>query len=173
MQNLRLRKSWSCVHSKLLCFLCFSLKMQIILGFSPLRSLNSQSSIGIRINKLYLQNLCTNLENISETFHNAISRNDCETSLKNLTEAVRHAPTCREFWDHLKSLGPKRKHIIPCEVYDEDGNVRTDRSFVDNSWTRDFSNLYNAQNSQEFDDQFYDIMLQHKTFLEDNMKKTL
>ena len=44
--------------------------------------------------ELYLQNLCTNLENISETFHNAISRNDCETSLKILTEAVRNAATC-------------------------------------------------------------------------------
>ena len=44
--------------------------------------------------ELYLQNLCTNLENISETFHNAISRNDCETSLKILTEAVRNGATC-------------------------------------------------------------------------------
>ena len=70
----------------------------------------------------------------------------------------------REFWDHLKSLLPKRKHTIPCVGYDEDGNVRTDRSFVDGAWTRDFSNLNNAQNSQDFDDQFYDILLQHKTF---------
>ena len=29
----------------------------------------------------------------------------------------------REFWDHLKSLGPKRKHTVPYEVYDEDGNL--------------------------------------------------
>ena len=79
----------------------------------------------------------------------------------------------REFWDHLKSLGPKRKHTVPYEVYDEDGNVRTDSSFVDSTWTRDFSNLYNAQNTQDFDYQFYDNMLQHKRLLEDNMKDPL
>ena len=79
----------------------------------------------------------------------------------------------REFWDHLKSLGPKRKHSVPCEVYDESGNVRTDRSFVDSTWTQDFSNLYNAQNTQDFDDQFYDNLIQHKTLLEDAMKDPL
>ena len=79
----------------------------------------------------------------------------------------------REFWDHLKSLGPKRKQTVPCEVYDEGGNNRTDRSFVDSTWTRDFSNLYNEQNTQDFNDQFYNDMLQHKTLLEDNMKDPL
>ena len=79
----------------------------------------------------------------------------------------------REFWDHLKSLGPKRKQTVPCEVYDEGGNIRTDRSFVDSTWTRDFSNLYNEQNTQDFNDQFYNNMLQHKTLLEDNMKDPL
>ena len=79
----------------------------------------------------------------------------------------------REFCDHLKSLGPKRKYTVPYEVYDEDGNVRTDSSFDDSTWIRDFSNLYNAQNTQDFDYQFYDNMLQHKRLLEDNMKYPL
>ena len=39
----------------------------------------------------------------------------------------------REFWDHRKSLGPKRKNSVPCKVYDESGNVRSDRSFVDST----------------------------------------
>ena len=51
--------------------------------------------------------------------------------------------------------------------------MRTDSSFVDSTWTRDFSNLYNAQNTQDFDYQFYDNMLQHKRLLEDNMKDPL
>ena len=75
--------------------MCFSLKMRIILGFSP-TSQPEQPEFYWNPDKqeLYLQNLCTNLENISETFHNAFSRNDCETSLKILTEAVRNAATC-------------------------------------------------------------------------------
>ena len=79
----------------------------------------------------------------------------------------------KEFWDHLKSLGPKRKHSIPYEVYDEAGNVQSDISFVDSSWTREFSNMYNNQDTQDFDNQFYDHMLQHKLFLEDAMKDPL
>ncbi|MEW8545022.1 MAG: reverse transcriptase domain-containing protein, partial [Candidatus Thiodiazotropha sp.] len=78
----------------------------------------------------------------------------------------------REFWSHLKNLGPKRKQSVPCEVYDSDGNICTDPNFVDNIWTRDFSNLYNTQND-EFDQEFYDNMLQHKRLLEDNMRDPL
>ena len=29
----------------------------------------------------------------------------------------------RKFWDHLRSLGPKRKHDIPFEMYDDTGNI--------------------------------------------------
>ena len=44
--------------------------------------------------ELYLQNLCTNLENISERFNNSVSNNDCETSLKILSEAINKAAVC-------------------------------------------------------------------------------
>ena len=46
------------------------------------------------------------------------------------------------------------------------------QNFVENIWTRDFSNLYNAQN-EEFNHVFYDDMLQHKRLLEDNMRDSL
>ena len=28
----------------------------------------------------------------------------------------------KEFWSHLKNLGPKRQQSVPCEIYDADGN---------------------------------------------------
>ena len=73
----------------------------------------------------------------------------------------------KAFWTHLKNSGPKRMQSVSCEVYDADGNVCTDQNFVENTWTHDFSNLYNAQN-EEFDHVFYDDMLQHKRLLENN-----
>ena len=112
-----------------------------------------------------------------------ISRNKFDKLLRSTDRAYRRGlmidieADCtdnpKEFWDHLKSLGPKRKHSVPYEVYDEAGNVRSDRSFVDSTWTREFSNLYNNQDTQHFDNQFYDHMLQHKLFLEDDMKDPL
>ena len=79
----------------------------------------------------------------------------------------------KEFWEHLKNLGPKRKQNIPTAVYDENGNVQTDRNFVNHTWSRDFSNLYNTQDQTEFDSKFYDEMLQHKRLLEDNLNDPL
>ena len=72
-----------------------------------------------------------------------------------------------------KNLGPKRKQNIPTVVYDENGNVQTDRNFVNHTWSRDFSNLYNTQDQTDFDSKFYDEMLQHKRLLEDNLNDPL
>ena len=79
----------------------------------------------------------------------------------------------KKFWEHLKNLGPKRKQNIPTAVYDENGNVQTDRNFVNHTWSRDFSKLYNTQDQTEFDSKFCDEMLQHKWLLEDNLNDPL
>jgi hypothetical protein len=76
----------------------------------------------------------------------------------------------REFWNHIKQLGPKRKSSIPLEVYDDNGNIISDEEFVFNKWTNEFGKLYNFnENSVEFDNEFYENILREKSFLESNM----
>lgn len=76
----------------------------------------------------------------------------------------------KAFWDHIKHLGPKRTGTVPLEVYDEDQNVNSDEDFVFQTWSKEFENLYNpGENSENFDNQFYERILNDKLFLEDCM----
>ena len=79
----------------------------------------------------------------------------------------------RKFWDHIKHLGPKRKDIVPMEVYNDDGTINTDSKFVFKKWSSDFESLYNADDTENFDNQFYENILQSKSFLEDRMQEPL
>ena len=80
-------------------------------------------------------------------------RNDFKTALKFFLKTIQ---VCRkratnveqvstenpkEFWDHIKQLGPKRKGSIPMEVYGYDENINSDENFVFQKWLSDFENL--------------------------------
>ena len=65
----------------------------------------------------------------------------------------------REFWKHIKSLGPKKKsNQIPFEVYcyDENGKqyLSNDQNTVLDTWKYDFENLYNLDGEQHIDGDF-------------------
>ena len=55
------------------------------------------------------------------------------------------------------------------EVYDDNGNVCDDNKTVFETWHTDFNGVYNPNNEIDYDQTFYDNILQHKRLLEDNM----
>ena len=60
-----------------------------------------------------------------------------------------------KFWQCIKDLGPKKKNIIPLEVYNENGDVVYDKQSVLKVWKSDYSELYNqTENDGNFDDNF-------------------
>ena len=60
-----------------------------------------------------------------------------------------------EFWQHIKSLGPRKQNIIPMKVNTEEGVVDTTDDVL-NEWQREFSNLYNYEpNNSEYDVNFF------------------
>ncbi len=74
----------------------------------------------------------------------------------------------RKFWNHINKLGPDRRHSIPWEVYDEDGNVSYDKNTVLLKWEEEYRKLFN-DNSGSFDEEFYTRILDSKAHIERNM----
>ncbi len=74
----------------------------------------------------------------------------------------------REFWKMLKKLGPKRKHSILWEVYDNEGQINCDKDYVLNKWKEDYIALFN-DNNDVYDDQFKTEVLNTKSHLERGM----
>ena len=72
----------------------------------------------------------------------------------------------REFWDHIKNLGPRSKTKIPDEVL-INGTVSREPDDIKEFWKNEFSKLYNKQDS-ELGDQ-YNQFLREKTRLENLM----
>ena len=61
-----------------------------------------------------------------------------------------------KFWETLKNLGPRKRNVIPFEIYNEDGNLTSTHNEVLNKWKSDFDQLYSFNpESEEFDDDFY------------------
>ena len=52
----------------------------------------------------------------------------------------------KEFWAHLKKLGPRRADTIPMEVYNDSHEIVCDSESVLNKWKDSFSELYNTSN---------------------------
>ena len=63
-----------------------------------------------------------------------------------------------KFWKYVKNLGPKSKQSIPMEVI-VDGQIVTEESEVLQKWKSDFEQLYQANNTNMFDDNFRDSVL--------------
>jgi len=77
------------------------------------------------------------------------------------------------FWNQLKNLGPKRKHHIPEEIYDDHGQIQNDWYSVSSKWSNEFEGLYNQSDTNEFDDNFFNNIKQEKLFYEDQMLEPL
>ena len=56
----------------------------------------------------------------------------------------------REFWNKIKTLGPRKSTNIPMEVYNENGEILTDEQSVLNCWKTDFENIYNNDSFDSF-----------------------
>ena len=77
----------------------------------------------------------------------------------------------KEFWKHIKNLGPSKKSNIPIKINTPTGFC-TNEKIVLQKWKDDFSTLYNAPDDQNFDDEFFNEIKQRKHFLEDNLEET-
>ena len=77
----------------------------------------------------------------------------------------------REFWKHIKSLGPVKKQSIPECVRISDEEVTSDENIVINRWEKDFKLLYDRPTEVmgNFDENFYNNIVNLKDMLEHNM----
>ncbi len=78
----------------------------------------------------------------------------------------------RKFWKYIQKLGPRKKGDIPWEVYDDDGNICTDRETVLNRWKADYCHLLN-DNPGEYDNVFYENIKTAKEHQEREMQDPL
>ncbi len=69
------------------------------------------------------------------------------------------ALTIQLFWNYIKKLGPRYNPDIPQEVYDDEGNVKTDIDSVLSKWKAEYERLYKSDGTQ-FDNAFYNQILQ-------------
>ena len=67
-----------------------------------------------------------------------------------------HTENPKTFWEQIKNLGPHSKPEIPLKVYDESGNKIGDTNYVLHKWKSDFSSLLNNEDSDQFDNEFYE-----------------
>ena len=77
-----------------------------------------------------------------------------------------------EFWHKIKSLGPKKKYIIPMEIINNDGTLETNSTVVLNQWKNEFYNLY-KNILGVYDDDFKEISKHFMLFNEDKMTNPL
>ena len=75
-----------------------------------------------------------------------------------------------EFWNKIRSLGPRKNNEIPTKVR-IDGVLYNDEATVKSKWKQDFSNLLNGNNITvaQFNDEFLQHVVNHKRELESNM----
>jgi len=78
-----------------------------------------------------------------------------------------------EFWRKIKKLGPRNSKTIPIEIVNESGSTVRDENLVFEKWKRDFHNLYNCDDTSDFDEIVYDRAKAHKLLIENNMEDPL
>ncbi len=79
----------------------------------------------------------------------------------------------RQFWEQIKRLGPKKTFEIPMAVISENGEINKDQSDVLKKWEADFKSLFNKAKASEnanFDETFYEEVMQYKNDLEIHMR---
>ena len=100
-------------------------------------------------------------------------RNTERKYYRNYTEQLEEINTNdpKQFWEHIKKLGPQHRTNIPLKVYNDDGvTLNSDIDFVLQTWQTDFSALLNQPEHTEFDDSFLHDSLTEKQELEREMK---
>ena len=74
----------------------------------------------------------------------------------------------KDFWNQIKSLGPRKQNSIPMTVRTPHG-ITSDRDAVLNKWENDFSDLLNRRNDNNiYDDEFYRNCMSEKSRMEEN-----
>ena len=79
----------------------------------------------------------------------------------------------REFWNKIKTLGPRKSTNTPMEVYNENGETLTDEQSVLNCWKTDFEKIYNNDSFDSLNSEFQRKALSHKRLLEDRILDSL
>ena len=74
----------------------------------------------------------------------------------------------KQFWQHIKNLGPSTRKDIPEQVYNDEGSLVSDKNHVLNKWKHEFDILYNkpVDTGGIFDEQFYNWAKAEKSYLE-------
>ena len=74
----------------------------------------------------------------------------------------------KQFWQHIKNLGPSTPKDIPEQVYNDEGSLVSDKNHVLNKWKYEFDILYNkpVDAGGIFDEQFYNWAKAEKSYLE-------
>ncbi len=78
----------------------------------------------------------------------------------------------RKFWNYIQKLGPRKKNSIPWEVYDEFGNICSDRETVLKKWKTEYCHLLN-DNPGSYDEEFYEFIIRDKEHQEREMQDPL
>ncbi len=68
----------------------------------------------------------------------------------------------REFWSALKNLGPRKTNNIPMQIYNDEGNIIVEIDEVMAKWKFDFNTLFQGYDTNEFNPQFYNYILNEK-----------
>ena len=76
----------------------------------------------------------------------------------------------REFWKHVKSLGPRKSNKVPLKVY-ENGVLTNNLNDVLYNWKHEFETLYNRpmENMNDQEQQYYERIQQTKINRENEM----
>ncbi len=78
----------------------------------------------------------------------------------------------KQFWSYIKKLGPRYTPGIPQEVYDDDGNIKSDIDSVLDKWKTEYEKLYKTDGTQ-FDNEFYNQIIELLRNAENRMNDPL
>ena len=101
-------------------------------------------------NKLFVE-FKTN-QNLFDKRLRQIERNYNYSKITHIENVCTKNP--KEFWHHIKNLGPRQHTSIPTTVKDSSGNLISDPDAVCNQWKNEFESLYNNPNNDMFDNEF-------------------
>ena len=114
----------------------------------------------------YLRNIYVTKRKLFDKCLRKCERKYNEKVVNDIEEVCLNDP--RNFWNHIKSLGPRNKTEIPLMVYDEKGDVNSDLAVVLDKWRNEFSDLLNRPDVDLFDDNFFHECLLEKEIMENN-----
>ncbi len=106
------------------------------------------------------QHLRTRFNNSSSIFHRELRKAERahNRTVRNEIESV-CTENPKQFWSYIKKLGPRYTPDIPQEVYDDDGNIKTDIDSVLTKWKTEYEKLYKTDPTQ-FNTEFYSQIME-------------